>query len=106
MQQINKKILQFFSSLADETRLRIVLSIMDEPKTVTQIHEAVNSITLSAISHQLTHLTNLDIVKFQKKGRKKFFELSDDFCWCILRDTLGHYGKTKCAACAEIRSNK
>ncbi len=84
---------QFFAALSDETRLKILLSISDEPKTVNKIHESLGrkNITLSAISHQLKKLAGLEIVVYKKKGKEKTFRLSDKFCWCILRDVLKHF---------------
>ena len=75
MEQINKKILQFFSALADETRLKILISLTKEPKTVNEIYQTVGKelMGLSAISHQLKQLYDQDIVTYQKKGREKRF---------------------------------
>lgn len=102
--QSEKKIMQFFSSLADETRLHILLSIAEGPKTVNEIYDFVgrDKMTLSAISHQLRQLTDMDIITFEKKGKEKYFELSDKFCWCILRDAFKQFNqdiKIKCKKC-------
>ncbi len=99
-----KKIMQFFSSLADETRLHILLSIAERPKTVNEIYDFVgrDKMTLSAISHQLKQLTDMEIIIFEKKGKEKYFELSDKFCWCILRDAFSQFDtniKIKCKKC-------
>ena len=99
-----KKVMQFFSSLADETRLHILLSIAEKQKTVNEIYDFVgrDKMTLSAISHQLRQLNDMEIVMFEKKGKEKYFELSDKFCWCILRDAFGQFNnniKIKCMKC-------
>jgi len=99
-----QKVQQFFEHLSDPTRLSIVLNLLKEAKTVTQIHEKLGkkTLTLSAISHQLRQLYDTKIVEFKKKGREKYFYLSDEFCWCILHDALAHYeGKTKCKVCKQ-----
>jgi len=105
MKQINKKILQFFSSLADETRLKILVSLTEKSRTVNEIYKIVGKdITLSAISHQLRQLSDLEIVVYEKKGREKTFQLSDSFCWCILKDAFSHFnGKKTCPECCKIR---
>ncbi len=90
MQQ-NKKIAEFFAALSDETRLMILRSLMDKDKTVNDIHKDIKDLTLSAISHQLKYLTNLDIIEYEKKGREKIFHLSDKFCWCMVRDAFKHF---------------
>jgi DNA-binding transcriptional ArsR family regulator len=109
MRHINKRIIQFFSSLADKTRLSILVCLAEKPKTVGEIHNCIGKdrITLSAVSHQLKHLGNLDIVVYARHGRKKVFRLSDNFCWCILRDAFNHFRpKCKCKECLKIRREK
>jgi DNA-binding transcriptional ArsR family regulator len=108
MEQKNKRILHFFSALADETRLNILLSLVNGPKTVNQIHKIAgrSKLTLSAISHQLRQLQDVDIVCHERKGREKIFALSDDFCWCILNDAFKHFNsKTKCTSCAHVKDS-
>lgn len=105
--QTETKVMQFFSSLADKTRLHILLSISEKPRTVNEIYDFVgrDKMTLSAISHQLRSLNDLDIVSFQKAGKEKFYGLSDKFCWCILRDAFKQFNKNiniKCKKCEKI----
>ncbi|MBS3123355.1 winged helix-turn-helix transcriptional regulator [Candidatus Woesearchaeota archaeon] len=100
------KITEFFSCLSDETRLKIILSILEKPKTVNEIHQILGEekLTLSAVSHQLTLMNNLGIVEFEKNGRSKSFRLSGQFCWCILRKALGHFEeKGGCKSCQEAK---
>ncbi len=93
MKAHHKKVTRFFAALSDETRLKILLSISDKPKSVNKIHESLGkeNITLSAVSHQLKNLADLEIIVYIKKGKEKTFSLSDKFCWCILRDVLKHF---------------
>lgn len=98
------KVLDFFSSLSDETRLKILISISDKPKCVNEIYDFVgrDKMTISAVSHQLKSLSDLGIVKSEKKGKEKFYELSDNFCWCVLRDAFNQFGnklEIKCKKC-------
>jgi len=99
-----EKVMQFFSSLADETRLHMLLAIAENPRTVNEIYDFVgrDKMTLSAISHQLKQLTDMNIITFERKGKEKYFELSDKFCWCILRDAFSQFDaniKIKCKKC-------
>lgn len=108
IQESERKVMEFFSSLADKTRLHILLSIANEPKTVNQIYDFVgrDKMTLSAISHQLKQLNDLGIVNYKKAGKEKFFELSDKFCWCVLRDALKQFNNNiqiKCKKCENKR---
>jgi len=98
------KVLDFFSSLADETRLKILVSIANTPKNVNQIYEFIgkNKMTLSAVSHQLKQLKDLGIVVCKKSGKERLYELSDKFCWCVLRDAFSQFGnkmEIKCKKC-------
>ena len=103
--------MQFFSSLADKTRLHILLSIAENPKNVNEIYNFVgrDKMTLSAISHQLKQLNDIGIVIYRKDGKEKFFELSDKFCWCILRDAFSQFNtniKINCKKCEKINIRK
>jgi ArsR family transcriptional regulator len=105
MKPIDPKIMRFFSTLADETRLKILVSLSKGPLTVNQIHHELgeNTLTLSAISHQLKLMSNLDIVAFEKKGRNKFYSLSNKYCWCILKQAFDYFKERKpCPHCANI----
>lgn len=101
--ETEKKVMQFFSSLADLTRLHILISMSHGSKTVNEIYDFVGreKMTLSAISHQLKQLSDMNIVKSEKKGKEKYYQLSDDFCWCILRDAFKQFGND-----IEIRCDK
>jgi ArsR family transcriptional regulator, lead/cadmium/zinc/bismuth-responsive transcriptional repressor len=93
-EEIKQKLLNFFSSLSDETRLMILLAIAKSPKSVSEIHKSIGNskITISAISHQLKLLRSMNIVIAKKKGKERFYELSYEYCWCILRDALRKFG--------------
>lgn len=100
------KITELFSCLSDETRMKIILSILEQPRTVNEIHQQLGEekLTLSAVSHQLTLMNNLGIVEFEKNGRSKSFRLSGQFCWCILRKALWHFEeKGGCKACQDAK---
>lgn len=96
---VTKKIIGFFAAIADETRFKILLSLTNGPRTVNEVYLCIGreKMTLSAISHQLKQLRDNDIIFYEKKGREKLFQLSDDFCWCILKDTINHFNeKIRC----------
>lgn len=102
--EANEKVMNFFSSLANETRLKILLSIARGKKNVGEIYSFVgkDKMTLSAISHQLKTLADLRIVSSKKEGKEKYFELSENYCWCILRDTFKQFNNNiqiKCKKC-------
>jgi DNA-binding transcriptional ArsR family regulator len=103
MDKINPNIVKFFEALSDETRLKILVSISEEPLTVNKIHEKVPALTLSAVSHQLKYMSQMHIIESERRGRNKYFRLSHRFCWCILRDAFAYFrGRTRCRGCAKI----
>jgi len=109
MERVNKRILQFFSVLSDETRLNIVLVLTKGEKNVGEIHEKLgkNVLSLPAVSQQLKQMENLGIVSSKKSGREKFFRLSDGFCWCVVKDAFEHLksGKNwRCKECMRVKT--
>jgi ArsR family transcriptional regulator len=101
-----QRVMQLFTSLSDETRLKILLSLVDGEMKVNDIYEYVGkeNMTLSAISHQLKMLNDLNLVVRERKGKEIFYKLSEDFCWCILRNAFQHYHEgTKCKACMKLK---
>ena len=97
-----EKVQAFFAMLADETRLKILISLSKGPLTVSKVHEHVPEISVSAISHQLKLMRNLDMLTVEKQGRKRLYSLSNKYCWCILQDALDHKAHT-CNRCASIQ---
>ena len=78
-----------FKVLADETRLKIIDAILEEPKTVGQIVEAIKE-SQSGVSHQLKTLKESKIVKSQRKGKCVYYSLTDDHVKKIVLQTFLH----------------
>ncbi|HLF54085.1 MAG TPA: metalloregulator ArsR/SmtB family transcription factor [Candidatus Nanoarchaeia archaeon] len=106
-EESNKKVMQLFSSLSDKTRLNIILSLAEKPRTVNDIHRQLgkDNLTLSAVSHQLKLLSDLNIISYEKKGKEKLFSLSDKICWCLLRDAFGQFDKKIKIQCKRCEDN-
>ena len=66
----------FLKVMADSTRVKILFSIKDEPKSVNEIVELVGA-TQSAVSHQLKIMRNVNIVETSRNGNKIFYSLAD-----------------------------
>ncbi|MHA1341340.1 MAG: ArsR/SmtB family transcription factor [Promethearchaeota archaeon] len=85
-----RKLARFFSALADETRLQILDMLATHGElTVNQIRDIIGT-SLPAISYQLRILSTADLVKYEKRGRKKFFKLADEHVRKILDDGALH----------------
>ncbi len=78
-----------FSLLGDPTRLRIVLSCMDESLTVTQIAQTIG-VSTSLISHHLRLLRATRLIKAERQGKQIFCHVADEHIRLILRNMLEH----------------
>ena len=88
-QDIRRESYKIFKALADETRLKIIDTIIEEPKTVGQIVETVEE-SQSGVSHQLKTLKESKIVKSQRKGKCVYYSLADDHVKKIVMETFLH----------------
>lgn len=67
---------EFFSALADPTRLRL-LSVLSAQETCVWDLASQLDMTQSAISHQLRTLRAARIVRYRKQGRHVYYRLHD-----------------------------
>ena len=78
-----------FKALADQTRLKIVVCVFDEEKSVSTISKDVK-ISQSAVSHQLQILKLYDIVKCERRGKEVYYSLSDYHVKNIIEQVFNH----------------
>ena len=78
-----------FKALADSTRLKIVIAVFDEKKSVSTISSEVD-ITQSAVSHQLQILKLHNIVKCERKGKEVYYSLNDYHVKNIIEQVFNH----------------
>ena len=78
-----------FKLISDETRMKILISIIDESKSVNEIVRAVN-VSQSGISHQLKLLKEGRIVKSERRGKSILYSLDDEHIRQLLLLTLAH----------------
>ncbi len=83
------QLLALFKAIADETRLNILLALMQEELCVCDL-SALLQMSKSAISHQLKYLFNLKLVKKRKEGRMVFYSIADFHVEHILTDSIDH----------------
>ena len=67
----------FFKVFSDETRLKILDSLLNGDKCVSEIAEEVN-MSSSCVSHQLKILRTLNLVKCSKSGQNVNYSISDE----------------------------
>lgn len=80
---------EFFKVFSDETRLKILDSLLDGEKCVGEIAESIN-ISSSAVSHQLKNLRSLNLVKTSKCGTSVSYSISDEHIKIILEYGIEH----------------
>ena len=75
-------------ALADENRLRIILSLGDGKKSVSRIVEELG-ISQPLVSHHLKELKRALLVRVERSGPFIYYELADDRVAAILTELRG-----------------
>lgn len=78
-----------FAALADPTRVKILLALDAEPLCVCELTE-IAGVTQSAVSHQLRLLRELDLVAWERDGKRAVYRLADDHVRVLLEIGLEH----------------
>jgi DNA-binding transcriptional ArsR family regulator len=74
-----------FRALGDPTRCKLVLALSLEEMCVSDLARALG-VSLSAMSHQLRILRDLDIVRVRRSGRSQLYKLNEQaFGFCAPR---------------------
>ena len=87
--QTLEKIANLFKAFADPTRVQILSNLVGGELCVGDITEALG-LTQSAVSHQLSILKQMDLVKARREGKLCFYSLADDHVKTILKMGLEH----------------
>ena len=80
---------EIFKLLGEPTRLRIILSLIDNELCVCDLSGATES-TVSAVSHQLRLLRNARLVKFRKEGKMVFYSIEDEHINKLIEQVKAH----------------
>lgn len=78
-----------FKTLGDNTRIRILFALSKEELCVCDI-SAVLDMSISAVSHQLRVLRNMNLVKHKKEGKIVYYSLNDDHIVRLLKMAYEH----------------
>ena len=82
----------FFKAMADETRLKILCTLLESGKCVKHISERVG-MSQSAVSHQLSILRGADLVKVSRSGKNQVYSISDEHVRLVLDMAYLHIGE-------------
>ncbi len=80
-----------FKALADESRIKILLFLLDGEKSVNTISTRL-SIGQSATSHHLRILKDTGILKVKREGNINYYYISDKHIETIMQTSLEHLG--------------
>lgn len=84
---------EFFSNLADPTRLRLFSVLATQELCVCDLATALK-MSESAVSHQLRVLRSQRLVKYRKEGRNIFYSLADSHVINLYREVAEHLDET------------
>lgn len=87
--QVAVQLADFFKTLGDPTRIKIVHALQQCELCVHDLTEVLG-MGQSAISHQLRLLRNMRFVKRRKVGKTVYYSLDDDHVEQIFSLTLQH----------------
>lgn len=85
---------EIFKLFSDETRLRIICSLLNTELCVCDLCELLK-LNQSAVSHQLQLLRGSKLVKYRKEGKQVFYSLQDDHIETIIKIALAHLREDK-----------
>lgn len=77
MEERAKQIAELLKVLANENRLLVLCSLMQQPMTVGEISKRVPNITQSALSQHLSMLKAYGILDFNKSGQNVTYSIAD-----------------------------
>ena len=83
------KLSNMFKLFADETRIKIICSLLKEELCVCDLCELLN-LNQSQVSHQLQLLRNSKLVKYRREGKQIFYSLDDEHVELIIQMALNH----------------
>lgn len=79
----------FFRILGDNTRVKILFALDHNEMCVCDIANVLN-MTKSSISHQLSYLKDLNIVKSRKSGKEVYYSLDDEHVKEVFEVAISH----------------
>lgn len=84
-----EKSANFFRLFGNENRLRILMTLFFEEKTVSQIVELTN-LSQSLVSQQLKLLKSSAVLSSEKSGKTVIYRISDEHILHLMQDVFDH----------------
>lgn len=80
---------QTFKALGDPTRIRILNLLFNNEYSVNEIADLLD-LRQSTVSHQLSFLKNLRLVKYRREGTFLYYSHDDEHVLNMLKQTIEH----------------
>lgn len=80
---------EFYKTLADFTRFKIVYSLLNGEKCVSEIEKEIN-MSQTAVSYQLKTLRASHLVKYRRVGQNVYYSIDDSHVSEIIELTKIH----------------
>lgn len=80
---------QTFKALGDPTRIRILNLLFENEYSVNEIGDML-ALRQSTVSHQLSFLKNLRLVKYRREGTFLYYSHDDEHVMNMLKQTIEH----------------
>ena len=80
---------EVFHLMGDQSRLKILLLILEEPRSVGEIAGATG-LSASLVSHHLRLLRAGRLVRAERRGKQVFYVVDDEHIRCVLSDMVEH----------------
>ncbi len=86
---VRKSVADIHDALADETRLKILMSLSGRELCVCDLAR-ICGISSSGVSHQLRLLRDRDLVSYVRDGKRVVYRLADDHVAAMLAISIEH----------------
>ncbi|MET1249652.1 metalloregulator ArsR/SmtB family transcription factor [Sporolactobacillus sp. STCC-11] len=88
-EQTLNAVAQIFKAISEPTRVRILFLLSQTECSVSQISEFLN-LQQSTVSHQLSFLKQLHLVKSRRDGKVMYYSEEDEHVMNLLAQTIDH----------------
>ena len=80
---------EFFKTMSDPTRMKIICALIDNEICVQELSEAVG-MSQTAVSYQLRILRGARLVKFRRDKKMIYYSIDDDHVKDIINISIEH----------------
>lgn len=90
--QLVEQLADMFGLMGDPTRLRIIMSCLDQQQSVTEIATQLD-LSQPLVSHHLRLLKAARMVRAERQGKHIYYQAADQHVRCVINDMVEHYSE-------------